>query len=279
MKTLVKKIVRKASGVPGIGRLVRIARALYRLPEMREDVLALVSGHYPPGAGPAQPALWRALAELRENTAGDANLTRSVPVALRRLTREVHDLRQRLDGDGGIEQEPGDAPVLTLRLPPAPASVAPLRLYLGDAHAAPADHVAIGDGAGAPLPPAAADAILVAYRLETFTPAELRQLVLPQLYACLKPGGRLQVLAADAGAALAAYACGGCGYEELRQTLYGVQERAGTPRNMLAPDSLAALLREAGFDAPHTAHSGARDGRPYTFEATAARPAPPPSAP
>ena len=276
MKTLVKQIVRTASTVPGLGRLVRIAAAVYRLPEIREEVLALGSGHYPQGARPAQPPLWRALAELRENTVGDANLTRSVPVALRRLTREVHDLRQRLDGDGGIGQAPGDTPLLALRMLPAPASGAPLRLFLGDAHAAPAGHVAIaiGHGADAPLPPAAADAILVAYRLETFTPSALRQQVLPQLYACLKPGGRLQVMAADAGAALAAYACGGCSYEDLRQTLYGVQEREGTPRNMLAPDRLAALLREAGFRVAHTAPAGARDGRAFTFDATADKPVP-----
>jgi hypothetical protein len=242
MKTLVKKIVRKLARLPGIGRLVRIAAAVYRLPEIREDVLALVSGHYAHGAGQApaaQPALWRSLAELRENTAGDANLVRSVPVALRRLTREMHALRRQMDGAGSGTQ----------------------------AAAAERQDDAL------PLARDAAGAVRVAYQLETFTQDALRRQVLPQLYASLEAGGQLQVLAADAGAALAAYAAGSCGYEELRAILYGAPERDGRLQlNMFTRESLSALLREAGFDvAQGTQASGER---PYSIEILANKPLP-----
>ena len=281
MKTLVKQIVRNASTLPGIGRLVRIAAAVYRLPEIREEVLALVSGSYPQGAKPAQPALWRAMAELRENTIADANLTRSVPVTLRRLTRDVHALRQRLDGADDATTTLDDlprrmGPLLALPAQPAAGDMGLLRLYLGNGEPAPPGYANLGAGAVAgalPLVPEATDEACVAYRFETFTQSELRQQVLPQLHACLAPGGRLHVLAADAGAVLAAYAGGSCSYEELRGALYGVSEGGGQPQlNMLTPDSLATLLREAGFTVTDITQTGTRDDRAYTFKAIAEKP-------
>jgi hypothetical protein len=281
MKTLLKQIVRKATAVPGIGRLVRIAAAVYRLPEIREEVLALVSGHYPQGAKPAQPALWRSLAELRENTVGDANLTRSVPVALRRLTRDVQALRVQLDGAGDAGAAAIDPPrraaqlVLSLAQPVSERTE-PLRLYLGNGEPAPPGYAQVDTHAAVdalPLAPGAGDEACVSYRFETFTQSELRQQVLPQLHACLMPGGRLRVLAADAGAVLAAYAAGSCSYEELRAALYGAWEGDGQPQlNMLTPGSLGALLREAGFTVADVMQTGTRDGRAYTFEAVAEKP-------
>jgi len=99
--------------------------------------------------------------------------------------------------------------------------------------------------------------------------------MLPQLHACLQPGGRLRVLAADAGAALAAYAAGRCGYDELRETLYGAPERDGRLRlNMLSPASLAALLDEAGFAVASASDTGMRDGRGHSFDIAAGKPLP-----
>jgi glycogen(starch) synthase len=90
MKTLVKRILRKAAGLPRLGRLVRIAEAVVRLPELRLDMAA-----------------------LRENQMPDANLARSMPVALRTLTREVHALRAQLDAAGIAPVSPDPAPVTT----------------------------------------------------------------------------------------------------------------------------------------------------------------------
>jgi len=285
MNKLVRKIARRARTVPGLGRLVRIAAAVARLPELRADIIALRAGSYEHDPR-TQPALWRALDELRENTSGDANLARSVPVALRRLTREVHALRQRLEvaeSVAGIQTEP---PAAGERMPglfvfpeqAAAAAGARPRLYLGSGEPAPAGYVlaSTDDTGGAlPLTPGAAGEIRLAWLCETFTQAELRQHLLPQLYAGLAPGGRLQVLALDAGAALAAYAAGELGYEALRDTLYGAPERDGRLQlNMLSPASLATLLGEAGFAVTDTVDTGARDGRRFGFELTAIKPMP-----
>lgn len=268
MKRLLKQVVRKASAVPGIGRLVRILAALYRLPEIREEVLALTWGHHPRGPAVPPPALWRALAELRENAAGDANLTRSVPVALRRLTRQVQALRQQSQAASALP-EPAAA------IPALPAGTQPLRLFWGNGAAAPAGYVDLGSDARlALLAPSSVDEVRVAYAFETVAQEALRSEVLPRLQAALKAGACLHVLAADAGAALVAYANAACDYDALRQALYGAPEREGLPRlNMLTADSLAALLREAGFDVAPAASAGMRDGRPYTFETRAAKPA------
>jgi len=287
MKTLVKKIARSAKTVPVLGRLVRIAIAIVRLPELRAEVIGLASGTYENGAKNAQPALWRAVNELRENTSGDANLTRSVPVALRRLTREVHALRRRLDaaglGEEAVAPLAGERAALLFVAPgQAAAAPAPLRLYLGHGEPAPPGYLAAvaDDTDGAlPLAPGAAEEIQVAYLFETFAQSELREHVLPQLYACLQPGGRLRVQATDAGAALAAYATGDCGYDELRETLYGLAERDGRLQlNMLSPASLGTLLGEAGFAVTHAAETGMRDGRRHTFEVVADKPMPAPAA-
>jgi hypothetical protein len=286
MKTLLKKIARRAKTVPVLGRLVRIAIAIVRLPELRAEVIGLASGSYEQGPKNAQPALWRAVNELRENTSGDANLTRSVPVALRRLTREVHALRQRLDA-AGLDREAAPAGGQAPRLRVAPehaaehAAAAPLRLYLGQGEPAPAGYVRAGfdDMAGAvPLAPGAAAEIQVAHSFETFAQGELRTHVLPQLYASLQAGGSLRVLATDAGAALAAYAQGQCDYDTLRDILYGAADRDGRLRlNMLSPASLDSLLGEAGFTVTQVVHDTTRDGRP-SFEILADKPAPAPSA-
>jgi hypothetical protein len=278
MKTLLKKIARRARTVPVVGRLVRIAIAIVRLPELRAEVIGLASGAYEQGPKNGQPALWRELNALRENTSGDANLTRSVPVALRRLTREVHALRRRLDAAGlGEGSAPAaDGPPLRLFLAPEHAGAAPLRLYLGQGEPVPDGYLRAGfdDTPGAlPLAPGAAADIEVAWVFETFTQAELRAQVLPQLYACLQAGGRLRVLATDAGAALAAYAQGECAYDALRDILYGAAERDGRLQlNMLSPDSLGSLLGEAGFTVTQAAQTGAHDGRP-AFETVAGKPA------
>ncbi|XYJ11338.1 hypothetical protein ACSUZJ_04945 [Telluria sp. B2] len=275
MKILVKKIARHAATVPGLGRLVQIAIAIVRLPELRVEVVGLASGSYQQGPK-GQPALWREVNALRENTSGDANLAHSVPVALRRLTREVHALRQRLDETGvGMEASlpPHGGQASRLVVAPAHASAVGLKLHLGHNGPAPAGHVSasLEDIPGAvPLEPGTAAEIQVAYLFETFSQAELREHVLPHLRACLQTGGRLRVLYADAGAALAAYAQGECAYDELREALFGgAQADSPLQLNMLSPSSLATLLGEAGFTVSHAADTGMRDGRRHTFETVA----------
>jgi hypothetical protein len=202
-------------------------------------------------------------------------------VALRRLTRQVHDLRQRLDA-AGIDH--GAAPADT-RGAAVPPPAGPCKLYLGGGEAAPAGYLnvaahaapgvdIVAEPGALPLAPGQAEEIFLAYQFETLAPDELQGRVLPYLFACLQPGARRRAQVADAGAAIAAYTAGGA-YEDLHATLYGAAQRDGRVHlNLFTPAHLADLLRAAGFGAPRVTPAGPRDGRPYTFDIVADKPGP-----
>lgn len=122
MKTKIRSIVRNLAGKRGIGRLVRIGVAVVRLPEFRAEYLANVNraqvqlGYIPmPTATDSQtdassgsffetqqlPTLLRTVAELNHRQLSSdndrANMVKSVPIALRRLTRDLADTRQLLE--------------------------------------------------------------------------------------------------------------------------------------------------------------------------------------
>jgi hypothetical protein len=74
----------------------------------------------------------------------------------------------------------------------------------------------------------------------------------------------------DAQAMIAHYAQGDYPYEDLREVLYGAQDYDGDFHfNMFTPESMSALLREAGFKAPKIIESGRKNGRCYEFEIVA----------
>jgi predicted SAM-dependent methyltransferase len=119
MKALLRKTARKLAGWPILGRLVRIAVALARLPEFRDRLERALALQQPatPGASSGHhlfaseqlPTLLQALSDVNHRQLaeanGQANLARSVPVALRSMMREIVDLRakngelrERLDG-------------------------------------------------------------------------------------------------------------------------------------------------------------------------------------
>lgn len=259
MTTIVRRIVRKVAALPRLGRAVRIARAVVRLPE-----LAL------------------SLEELRENQAPDTNLTRSTPVALRRLTRQLHELRERLDA-AGIGAA---VPVADIAPAGMPVPAGPCRVYIGGGEPAPAGYLNVAAHAGPgidivsepgalPLAPGQADEIRLAYQLETCTDHGLRDHVLPHLHACLCEGGTLRAQVIDAGAAIRAYASGGAAFDDLRGALFGASTGDGRAHlNMFTPASLTTLLRDAGFDVLSGTGDDARAGRPYSFEIVAVKSVP-----
>jgi len=268
MTTIVRRIVRKVAALPRLGRAVRIARAVVRLPE-----LAL------------------AVAELRENQAPDTNLTRSTPVALRRLTRQLHELRERLDAAGiGAAAPVADASPAGIPAAPAgmPVPAGSCRVYIGSGEPAPAGYLNVAAHAGPgidiasepgalPLAPGQADEIRLAYQLEMCTDHGLRHHVLPHLHACLRQGGTLRAQVIDAGAAIRAYANGGAGFDDLRGALFGASTGDGRAHlNMFTPASLTTLLRDAGFDVQSGTEDDARAGRPYSFEIVAVKSVPAP---
>ena len=115
MKALIRKTARTLAGWPGIGRLVRIGVAVIRLPEFRATYdeaqrqrqmgLALLAPSADPHAAGAasrfdaeqMPGLLQAISDINHrqlsSVSGQENLVRSVPVALRKLTRETAEVR------------------------------------------------------------------------------------------------------------------------------------------------------------------------------------------
>jgi hypothetical protein len=82
IKNFIKRVLRKLARLPVIGRYIRMAAALYRLAAMAERGQAL--------GGELQ-----AVTEAAAGTDQD-NLAVSVPVALRRMQREIVRLESRL---------------------------------------------------------------------------------------------------------------------------------------------------------------------------------------
>jgi hypothetical protein len=104
MKALFRKIARTLAGWPLVGRLVRIGVAVVRLPELRDRMeLSLAQRGIATGNATfdtAQlPNLLQAISDLNARQLSDANahdnLVKSVPVALRKLTREIVELREQ----------------------------------------------------------------------------------------------------------------------------------------------------------------------------------------
>lgn len=117
MKALLRKIARKLAGWPGIGRLVKIGVAVIRLPEFRASLESALLQQRPGAHAPVAdgyrvfeseqlPTLLQALSDVNHRQLveanGQNNLVRSVPVSLRKMMREIVQLReqnQRLQAD------------------------------------------------------------------------------------------------------------------------------------------------------------------------------------
>jgi len=283
LKILVRKIVRRAARLPFAGRFVATAVAIYRLPEMRQEHLAL-TGNPDPDAAPAPgQAAHRGVAALRIRQRALDNLVLSLPVTLRESSHALQALQR--GGDSAVGPAPRDAAARILapeKLAAALAGQLKLNLAYGGAVREGylnVDRIAregidiLAEPVALPLAPGLADEIRASHLFEAFTQQELRERILPACLALLKPGGRLCARVTDGGAAIAAYAAGACGDEVLRALLYG-GDGAASRVNLLTPASLALLLADAGFDAPAATPTaaGAGDGAQYAFDISATRP-------
>ncbi|NHZ92255.1 hypothetical protein F2P45_25095 [Massilia sp. CCM 8733] len=93
MKMLIKRVVRGMAGLPVLGRLIRIAVAVARLPRDNELRDALAREQLPMLLKNISDLNARVLAAERD----PANLVESTPVALRMMARELAALRERID--------------------------------------------------------------------------------------------------------------------------------------------------------------------------------------
>src|SRR5450830_1214827 len=111
IKAQVRRIARRMAGYPVIGRLVRIGVAVVRLPEFRDSIQNAMPAPVPvPVATAANlntaalfqteqlPSLLQAISDVNHRQIIEANahsnLARSVPITLRKLTRDIVQLRE-----------------------------------------------------------------------------------------------------------------------------------------------------------------------------------------
>ncbi|KWO41040.1 hypothetical protein WT97_19765 [Burkholderia sp. MSMB1459WGS] len=106
-----------------------------------------------------------------------------------------------------------------------------------------------------------------AHLLEHFPQEQLRREVLPYWRSIVKPGGKLHVIVPDAEHMFAEYYRGTYPYENFRTVLFGGQDYGGDFHyNMLMPDQLSMLLREAGFETVRWLARGRKNGLCFEME-------------
>lgn len=117
MKAKIRKVVRKVANWPVVGRFVRIGVAVIRLPEFRAEYIARNTHLATNGAPVSQllanldhrglfeehqlPTILQAIADINHRLVTSDNdrdnLIKSAPLALRKLTRDMKEVREQLD--------------------------------------------------------------------------------------------------------------------------------------------------------------------------------------
>lgn len=250
MKQLLRRAARWLASKPGIGRLVRIGIVVARLPAHVDRQQVFLTQQL--------PQLLDTLSDINHRQANldrdQESLTKTAPIVLRQLTRDVWALRQEIEtlkrvdaqpegnpitrsshgtGDQHIEVESGSGPrkgriVLDFPLPHA-TTVAQL------------DNLPLGN--------AQVNDIYASHVLEFFSSEQLSRSLLPRLNALLAPGGRLHVTALDLEAMVRRRSAGDLSRGDLGEALLGVRAMEGDrPRQQpLTVLTLTQLLQDASF--------------------------------
>tara|TARA_R110001606_G_scaffold253808_2_gene401598 strand:- start:18517 stop:19881 length:1365 start_codon:yes stop_codon:yes gene_type:complete len=153
-----------------------------------------------------------------------------------------------------------------------------LKLNLGCGHIALDDYInvdrrklpgvdIVADIDALPLKKGEATEIFSAHVLEHFPQEQLKRELLPYWVDLLKKGGQFRAVVPDAEAMTQHYAKGDYPYDDFREVMYGSQDYDGDFHyNMFTPDSLTALLEEAGLKDVELIESGRKNGACYEFE-------------
>jgi hypothetical protein len=192
---------------------------------------------------------------------------------------------RRILGGGASEVEPkGVEPKIVAPKKVATASQFGLKLNLGCGHIplegyvnvdrrelAGVDVVAeVGD---LPFEEGAVQEISSAHLLEHFPQELLRRRLLPFWRTLLMPGGTFRAVVPDGEAMLAGVAAGNYSFSDFREVLFGSQDYDGDFHfNLFTPDSLCALLEEAGFKDTRVNARARPNGRCFEFEVSGIKP-------
>jgi predicted SAM-dependent methyltransferase len=149
----------------------------------------------------------------------------------------------------------------------------PLDGYLNtDMRALPGVDV-VADVSDLPFDAGQAQEIFSAHLLEHFPQERLVRALLPYWFRLLTDGGEFRAISPDGAAMIDASASGTYSYEDFRTVLFGAQEYDGDFHfNLLTPQSLGALLEDAGFNEVRIIEAGRRNGRCFEFEISARKP-------
>lgn len=116
------------------------------------------------------------------------------------------------------------------------------------------------------------DEIFSAHLLEHFPEEQLRRQLLRYWIGLLKPGGTFGAVVPDAESMIRKYANGEYPYAHLREVTFGAQDYDGDFHfNMFTPQSLKALLEEAGLVDLRIIETGRQNGECLEFELTGRR--------
>jgi hypothetical protein len=235
---------------------------------MRDEMLALRSG-------------LRALEDAQVHLAAAARQTEQQLRDRIEFARAetMFELRARLAG-GGVPSVPGASGtilviprILDAAKVEAMRAAGALRLNVGCGHVPLEGYVnvdmrvlpgvdVVAEAGAIPLDPGTVAEIHSAHLLEHFPVEHLRRVVLPHWHALLRPGGEIRAVVPDAEAMLADFAAGTMSFDDLREVTYGLQEYEGDFHfNMFSRESLAALLREAGFTDARFAFQARKNGK------------------
>jgi len=196
----------------------------------------------------------------------------------------MHELRYGSGGSGGAPSG-GAVPVEPRVITAGCLDADEVRLNLGAGHIALPGFVNVdlrelpGIDVVAPInrlpvAPASVTEIFSSHTLEHFPELQLGRTLLPYWHSLLKPGGTFRAVVPDLEAMSKAYVGGMMPFEQLRAVAYGGQEYEGDFHfTGFTPESLAALLRSAGFDDPVVIARGRPNGDCLEFEIAATRPA------
>ena len=128
----------------------------------------------------------------------------------------------------------------------------------------------VAEAGALPFEPGSVAEIFSSHMIEHFPQEDMRRRLLPYWLGLLRPGGVFHVITPDAEDMLARAAAGQYEFAQFRESLFGAQDYEGDYHyNLFSPDSLMAMLGEAGFHDPKIVARGRKNGSCYEFEVTA----------
>jgi hypothetical protein len=311
MKAALKKLFIRLKTARFVGKPVRFAIAVYRIPRSRAQLISVLETlpRLEFAYREQVPALLESISKLNDHhfeTREQENLVLSVPAALRALRKDITADRESIDyllkrvefvrrelmfemrygskrtnpDRDAMEVQPKVIAVSKL----AAARSGKLRLNLGCGHV-PLDGYLnidrrelpgvdiVAEAGQLPFEAGEVDEISSAHLLEHFPQEQLKRELLPYWKSLLKPGGLFRAIVPDAEAMIREYSNGRYPYYYMRQVFYGAQDYDGDfHHNMFIPSHLSALLTEAGFVDDRVIEAGRRNDICYEFEIAARSP-------